>query len=89
MKFFIIFVKVSQSVSRVLVPAIHILQNRTNQLGASQDARLLEEVRSRWCTMLETQMPKAKHDYWTTIFNTVMSDESPGTRGLNKIKMYA
>jgi hypothetical protein len=71
--------QLSQKVSRVLVPAIHILQARTNQLGGTgRDARLLEEVRSRWCAMLETQMPKAKHDYWTTIFNTVVLDDTPG-----------
>lgn len=72
--------QVSQSVSRLLVPAIQILQTRTNQLGgAGRDARLLEEVRSRWCTLLETQMTKPKNDYWTAIFNTVVSDETPTT----------
>jgi hypothetical protein len=75
-------------VSRVLVPTIHILQARTNQLGnVGPDARLLEEVRSRWCNMLDTQMPKTKHDYWNTIFNTVISDETPGTVPVMKIKI--
>lgn len=64
--------------SFALVPAIDILQARTNQLGAGRDSQVLEEVRIRWCTFLETQMPSVKHDVWTAIFNTIFADGTPG-----------
>ena len=66
--------------TRVLVPAINILQARTNTSAdtGGRDAALLEGVRGRWCTLLDIQMSADKHDYLITIFNTVVPDDNSG-----------
>merc|ERR1712198_752578 len=56
--------------------AIHILQARTNKSPGCRDAGLLEEVRGRWCAMIEQPLPDRKRDYWGTIFNTVVPDDN-------------
>jgi len=67
---------VTERVTRILVPAIHILQLRTNNSNQGKDATLLEDVRGRWCAMIETPLPDNKSDYWQTIFNTVIPDDT-------------
>jgi len=69
---------VAARVASILVPAIHILQARTNkqQSSGSRDPALLEEVRGRWCAMIEQPLPDRKRDYWGTIFNTVVPDDN-------------
>lgn len=67
---------VANRVSTTLVPAIHILQARTNKQPGGRDAALLEEVRGRWCAMIEQPLPDRKRDYWGTIFNTVVPDDN-------------
>jgi len=68
---------VAARVATILVPAIHILQARTNAPGSSgRDPGLLEEVRGRWCAMIEQPLPDRKRDYWGTIFNTVVPDDN-------------
>jgi len=67
---------VADRVGSVLVPAIHILQARTNKMPGGRDATLLEEVRGRWCAMIEQPLPDKKRDYWGTIFNTVVPDDN-------------
>lgn len=67
---------VAEAVSRVLVPAVQILQTRTHRQPAARDAAVLEEVRSRWCAMIDSPMPDRKRDYWGTIFNVVMGDDN-------------
>ena len=64
------------SVAGTLVPAIHILLARTNKVPGGRDAALLEEVRGRWCAMIEQPLPDRKRDYWDTIFNTVVPDDN-------------
>ena len=71
---------VADRVGRVLVPAIHILQQRTNMAITGRDANLLEDVRGRWCAMIEQPLPDTKRDYWGTIFNTVIPDDSAGNK---------
>ena len=68
--------------SRVLVPAINILQARTNSSADSggRDGAVLEGVRGRWCTLLDIQMPADKHDYLISIFNTVVPDDNSGIK---------
>jgi len=72
--------EVFSRVNKVLVPAIQILQERTNNAALpnnnNRDAGLLETVRGRWCALLETQMPTEKYDYWSRIFNTVVADDN-------------
>ena len=75
--------QVFSRVNKVLVPAIQILQERTNNAAPlpnnnNRDAGLLETVRGRWCALLETQMPTEKYDYWSRIFNTVVADDNSG-----------
>ena len=74
--------QVFSRVNKVLVPAIQILQERTNNAALpnnnNRDAGLLETVRGRWCALLETQMPTEKYDYWSRIFNTVVADDNSG-----------
>jgi len=81
---------VTERVTRILVPAIHILQLRTNASSGGKDgsdyrtnassgvkdASLLEDVRSRWCAMIENPLPDNKSEYWQTIFNIVIADDS-------------
>lgn len=69
--------EVEARVGRTLVPAIHILQERTNvsRDSCNRDANLLETVRGRWCALLESPMPPEKHECWTSVFNKVVSDE--------------
>lgn len=67
---------VANKVTSVLVPAIHILQARTNRAPAGKDSTLLEEVRGRWCAIIEQPLPDRKRDYWGTIFNTVVADDN-------------
>jgi len=67
---------VAGRVASTLVPAIHILQARTNKVPGGRDAALLEEVRGRWCAMIEQPLPDRKRDYWGTIFNTVVPDDN-------------
>jgi len=67
---------VASRVASTLVPAIHILQARTNKMPGGRDATLLEEVRGRWCAMIEQPLPDRKRDYWGTIFNTVVPDDN-------------
>ena len=69
--------------SNVLVPAVQILQERTNNYSSvlNRDADVLETVRGRWCALLETPMSADKYEYWSRIFNTVVSDEIAGTFG--------
>jgi len=67
---------VASRVAATLVPAIHILQARTNKVPGGRDAALLEEVRGRWCAMIEQPLPDRKRDYWGTIFNTVVPDDN-------------
>eukprot|EP00092_Neocalanus_flemingeri_P062967 GFUD01076083.1.p1 GENE.GFUD01076083.1~~GFUD01076083.1.p1 ORF type:complete len:385 (+),score=128.60 GFUD01076083.1:22-1155(+) len=67
---------VASRVASTLVPAIHILQARTNKVPGGRDAALLEEVRGRWCAMIEQPLPDRKRDYWGTIFNTVVPDDN-------------
>lgn len=67
---------VASKVASVLVPAIHILQARTNKVQGGRDSILLEEVRGRWCAMIEQPLPDRKRDYWGTIFNTVVPDDN-------------
>jgi len=67
---------VARRVGDTLVPAIHILQARTNKSPGGRDAGLLEEVRGRWCAMIEQPLPDRKRDYWGTIFNTVVPDDN-------------
>ena len=66
--------------SKVLVPAIHLLQHRTNNKcdPGNRDAELLETVRGRWCALLETPMPADKHEHWSTVFNKVVPDDNSG-----------
>ena len=73
--------KVASRVSNVLVPAVQILQERTNNYSSvlNRDADVLETVRGRWCALLETQMATDKYEYWTRIFNTVVPDDNAGT----------
>jgi len=70
--------EVASRVSRTLVPAIHILQSRTYSSPdpGNQDAALLESVRGRWCALLESPMAQEKHEYWSTVFNTVVPDDN-------------
>ena len=74
--------QVEARVGRTLVPAIHILQERTNVStdSCNRDANLLETVRGRWCALLESPMPPEKHECWTSVFNKVVSDEGSGER---------
>jgi len=67
---------VARRVESTLVPAIHILQARTNKIPGGRDATLLEEVRGRWCAMIEQPLPDRKRDYWGTIFNRVVPDDN-------------
>jgi len=67
---------VATRVASTLVPAIHILQARTNKVPGGRDSVLLEEVRGRWCAMIEQPLPDKKRDYWGTIFNTVVPDDN-------------
>jgi hypothetical protein len=62
------------------VPAIHILQSRTylSPDPGNQDAALLESVGGRWCALLESPMAQEKHEYWSTVFNTVVPDDNSG-----------
>ena len=69
---------VTERVTRILVPAIHILQLRTHANNGGKDASLLEDVRGRWCAMLENPLPDNKSEYWQTIFNIVIVDDSAG-----------
>jgi len=70
--------EVSQRVNKVLVPAIHLLQHRTNSAAdpANRDAELLENVRGRWCALLESPMPEQKNQYWNAIFHKVVPDDN-------------
>jgi hypothetical protein len=70
--------EVAQCVSKVLVPAIHLLQHRTNRQmdPSNRDAELLETVRGRWCALLETPMPPDKHEHWSSVFNKVVPDDN-------------
>jgi len=61
---------VASRVASTLVPAIHILQDRTNKIPDGRDAKLLEEVRGKWCAMIEQPLPDWKREYWGKIFNT-------------------
>ena len=54
---------VARRVANVLVPAIHILQERTNRQGpGSKDAVLLEEVRERRTIKRTTKKLVINHD---------------------------
>ena len=37
-----------------------------------------DQVRSRWCAMIDSPMAERKRDYWGTIFNVVMGDDNSG-----------
>ena len=86
------YLKVTSRVKRVLVPAINILQSRTNSCPApsNRDAALLETVRGRWCALLETNMSPEKNEHWRTVFNTVVPDDNTGQRNYseNDINKY-
>ena len=79
---------VARRVGDTLVPAIHILQARTNKSPGGRDAGLLEEVRGRWCAMIEHPLPDRKRDYWGTIFNTVVPDDNAGNLTFNVLLVY-
>ena len=67
------------------MPAIHLLQHRTNHQAdpTHRDAALLETVRGRWCALLETPMPAEKHEHWSAVFNKVVPDDNSGKKIIN------
>merc|ERR1712059_55247 len=64
---------VASKVISVLVPAINILQTRTNNVQGGRDSILLEEVRGKWCAMTEQPLPDMNRDSWDTIFSAVVT----------------